>query len=307
MEIDLSRHEKDKEVKLWVPYPVSDNDQTISAIKISGDYVESAVYTDKEFSAPMLFARWDKGAVSRKLTFEFDVYRREVIRKDFPAKEAAWDPADYASYLTGTSLSPINGPTKVLADRITGGKTTVLSKAQAIYAWVVENMRRDPDTYGCGKGDVCSLLENLGGKCVDIHSVFVALCRASGVPAYEVFGLRLAKKGSEDVSTWQHCWAMFFLPGYGWVPVDPADVRKAMLTEKLDLKDARTNDLRNYYWGGIDPYRIKVGVGRDLTLNPPQNGKPVNYLMYPFAQVGEETIDSINPETFKYKIMFQAK
>jgi transglutaminase-like putative cysteine protease len=307
MDIDLSEHDKDKEVKVWIPYPVSDKDQTISGIKISGDYAESAVYTDKDFSTPMLFARWNKGAASRKLNFVFDVDRQEVSRRDFPAKEAAWDSADYAPYLKGTSLSPTTGPVKVLADKITGGKTTVLTKAQAIYEWIVENMYRDPATYGCGQGDVCTLLEKPGGKCADIHSVFVALARASGIPAYEVFGLRLAKKGSEDVSTWQHCWAEFFLPGYGWVPVDPADVRKAMLTEKLELKDARTIELRNYYWGGIDPYRVKVSMGRDLTLNPPQKGKSVNYLMYPFAQIGEETIDSINPQTFKYKITFLAK
>ena len=146
-----------------------------------------------------------------------------------------------------------------------------------------------------------------GGKCVDIHSVFVALARASGVPAREVFGLRLAKKGSEDVSTWQHCWAEFFLPGYGWVPVDPADVRKAMLTEKLDLKDAKIIELGKYYWGGIDPYRVKVGIGRDLTLNPRQKGMPLNYLMYPYAEIGNKSLEGMDPKTFKYKITFAAK
>ncbi len=142
---------------------------------------------------------------------------------------------------------------------------------------------------------------------MDIHSVFVALARASGVPAYEVFGLRLAKKGPKDVSTWQHCRVKFFVPGYGWVPVDPADVRKAMLTEILNLKDAKMTELSKYYWGAIDPYRVKFGVGRDLTLNPQQKGHPVNYLMYSFAQVGGQTLDGIDPQKFEYKIMFQAK
>lgn len=307
MQIDLSQHDKAKEVKLWIAYPISDHNQKISAIKISGDYAESAVYTDQQHSVPMLFARWDKGAASRKLTFVFDVDRKEVVRRDFPSKQPAWDPKDYEEYLKASSLAPITGSVKELADKITKGKTTVVDKTHAIYDWILENMYRDPATYGCGKGDVCSLLEKPGGKCVDIHSVFVALARAAGVPAREIFGIRLAKKGSQDVSTWQHCWAEFFVPGYGWVPADPADVRKAMLTQKLELKDPKIVELRKYYWGAIDPYRVAVGSGRDLTLNPPQHGKPVSYLMYPFAQVGDETIDSINPETFKYHIMFQAK
>ncbi len=307
MRVDLSDHDHAKEVRLWIPYPISDHHQKISAIKISGDYVESAVYTDQRSSVPMLFARWEKGAKSRKLTFVFQVDRQEVIRRDFPSTQPAWDPGDYAEYLKATSLAPLTGSVKELADKITKEKTTVIAKTHAIYDWILQNMYRDPATYGCGTGDVCSLLERPGGKCVDIHSVFVALARAAGVPSREVFGIRLAKKGSQDVSTWQHCWAEFFVPGYGWVPADPADVRKAMLTQKLKLTDPKIVELRKYYWGAIDPYRVQVGTGRDLTLNPPQEGKPVSYLMYPFAQVGDKTIDSVNPKTFKYDIMFQAK
>ena len=62
-----------------------------------------------------------------------------------------------------------------------------------IYDWTCENTYRDPKTRGCGAGDVCALLKNPGGKCADIHSVFVALARAAGVPAREVFGIRWGK------------------------------------------------------------------------------------------------------------------
>ena len=75
-----------------------------------------------------------------------------------------------------------------------------------------------------------------------------------------------------------------------------------MLKENLKLEDAKTAEYRKYYWGGTDPYRVKLGVGRDLTLTPAQHGGPVNYLMYPFAQIGEETLDWLNPKKFKYTI-----
>lgn len=307
MEFDLSAHGKGEEARLWIPYPVSDNDQQISNIRLQGDYAEAAVHTDRVFGNPILFVRWEKDAPSRKLTFSFDAERQEVVRRDFPKKEAAWSPADYPLWLAPTSFGPTDGEVKKLADRITRGKKSVAEKARAIYDWTVENTYRDPDTRGCGKGDVCVLLLKPGGKCADIHSVFIALARAAGVPSREVFGIRLGKKESEEVTGGYHCWAEFYLPGYGWVPADPADVRKGMLTDSLELKDPKTAELRSYYWGAIDPYRVKLSLGRDLTLNPPQRGEAVNYLMYPFAQVGEQTIDWLDPAAFRYSVTFREK
>lgn len=305
MEFDLSGHDTAEEARVWIPYPMSDRDQLISNISVSGDFAESAVYSDQTYSTPMLYARWNKGSVSRKLTLTFHAVRQEVIRRDFPAKEAAWDPADYARYLTPTTLGPIDGQVKILADQITQGKTTVQAKAKAIYDWICENMYRDPNTNGCGSGNVCLLLNKPGGKCTDIHSVFVALCRAAGVPAREIFGIRQGKKAEQDISKWQHCWAEFYLPGYGWVPVDPADVRKMMLKEKLELGDAKTKHYREYFWGGWDQYRVKLAVGRDLVLNPPQHGEPINTFGYPYAQIGDKTLDWLDPKTFKYQFTFR--
>lgn len=304
MEFDLTGQPAGAETRLWIPYPVSDGDQLLSSVQWRGDYAEAAVYTDRTFGTPMLYARWPKEAASRKLTLTFQAERQEVRHPALPTKEAAWDQADYRQYLKATSFGPVDGDVKKLADQITKGKKGVLAKSRAIYDWVCVNMHRDPNTRGCGLGDVPSLLNSLGGKCADIHSVYVALSRAAGVPAREVFGLRLGKKDGDDITGGYHCWAEFFLPGYGWVPVDPGDVRKGMLTEQLMLDSPRTAELRSYFWGGIDPYRIKLGTGRDLTLTPAQQGGAVNYLMYPFAQVGDQTLDWLDPAGFKYSIKF---
>lgn len=304
MEFDLSNQGTGEEAELWIPYPLSDQDQLITKISINGDYVESAIYSDQKYSTPILYARWNKDAKSRKLTFSFHAVRNEVVKKDFPEKEGAWDPRDYEMYLTGTSLGPIDGEVKELADKIVKGKTTVYDKAKVIYDWTCENMYRDPKTVGCGPGDVCSLLNIPGGKCTDIHSVYVALCRAAGVPAREVFGIRQGKKDVVDITKWQHCWAEFFLPGYGWVPVDPADVRKMMLKYDLKLEDQKTKDYREYFWGAWDQYRVKLAVGRDLTLTPAQKGKPLNTFGYPYAEVGGKALDFYDPATFKYTITY---
>jgi transglutaminase-like putative cysteine protease len=307
VEVDLTAQAQGQVARLWVPYPISDRDQLISDIRTSGDYSTLGVYTDQEYGTPILYAEWPTDAKSCKLTFSFTVERQEVQRRDFPPRETAWSPEDYKTYLKPTSLGPTSGEVKKLSNTITKGKKTVLKKARAIYDWTCENTYRDPSTIGCGKGDVCELLKKPGGKCTDISSVFIALARAAGIPAREVFGIRLGKKSPEDITTWQHCWVEFYVPGYDWIPVDPADVRKAMLVEKLELKDAKTAEYRDYFWGGIDPYRVVIGHGRDLVLNPSQKGAPLNTFGYPYAEVGGNPIDFYAPASFVYRITYNEK
>jgi len=304
-EFDLSTHKPGEKAELWIPYPVSNTEQLISNLKWEGTFSEAAVYTDRAFATPMLYVAWDKGIKLRKLLFTFEAERIEHVKRDFPQTSAELDPRDFDLYLAPTSLGPVTGEVKKLADKITEGKTSVLDKARAIYDWTVDNTFRDPDTRGCGLGDVTSLLRRPGGKCADISSIYIALARAAGVPTREILGIRTGKKSKQDVTKWQHCWAEFYLTGYGWVPVDPADVRKAMLKQNLEIDDPKVAGLRDYFWGRVDQYRIRLSEGRDIQLNPPQHGDAVNYLMYPFAQIGDITLDWLDPENFKYKITWE--
>lgn len=230
----------------------------------------------------------------------------EQVRPAFPNTDPEWNKADYALYLQATSLAPLDPNITELAASITTGRPGLLEKTRAIYDWTVEHTARNPETRGCGAGNVCELLNDPCGKCADISSIFIALCRASGVPAREVLGLRMSKEPIRDITTWQHCWAEFFLPGAGWISVDPADVRKKMLHENLSIDDPATAAYREYFFGGLDAYRIKVGAGRDIHLSPEAGGGSINYLMYPFAQIGDQTLDWLDPENFTYSITFSS-
>jgi transglutaminase-like putative cysteine protease len=305
MTFDLSAQPAGAQVRLWVPIPVTGPHQRVSELSWSGDYAEAAVHTEPRQGATMLHARWGGEATSRTLTLRFRAEREALLPRNLPAAEAPWNAKAHAAWLGASSRGPTSGRVAELARAITTGRATVVQKAQALYDWTVENMVRDPETRGCGDGDVPALLESKGGKCVDIHSVFVALARAIGVPAREVFGLRQGRDGRTDVTGAQHCWAEFYLPGQGYVPVDPADVRKAMLARSLTLADEETARLRHAYWGGLDAHRIELNRARDLVLEPPQEGPPLNYLMYPYAEVGGAPIDWLAPERFVYRLTWE--
>lgn len=269
-------------VRLWIPYPMSDGNQEIAGVEVDGNFTRQGVYREGRYGNPILFAEWRNVSGERTMSYTFRVSRKELVTRDFPEKELPYSREEFRKELAPAAVIPTDGLVKEVAGRITAGKTTNREKARAIYDWIVDNMRRDPNTKGCGLGEVEGLLSSLGGKCADLHSVFVALARAEGVPAREVFGIRLTKGAEGDMTKAQHCWAEWYLPGYGWVVVDPADVRKAILERKIAVEEA--GPLREYYFGAVDESRIAFGTGRDLVLNPPQAGAPLNYFMYPYAE-----------------------
>ena len=293
------------DVRVWIPYPVSNSTQDISDVKIDGNFSHSGIYGEKETGNLALYAEWTKPTKDRAITLTFNATASELVKKDFPAKEADI-PVEIREYLKSTAFIPTDGKVREIALSVTKGKHKISEKARAVYQWVVENTVRDPDVKGCGTGEVEKVLAKRGGKCADISSVFVSIARAAGVPAREVFGLRLGKKDDEDMTGGHHCWAEFYVPGYGWVPADPADVRKIMLVDKLDLKGAQ--DKLDYYFGAVDPYRIALARGgRGYYLNPRQNDGPLNYFMYPYAEVNGKSLDWLAGQTdLKFKVMFKA-
>lgn len=281
--VDLKAPAEGRNVRLWIPYPLSDENQEITSVAVTGNYSGAQVYREGKFGNTMLFVEWNDPSPSRKLTYKFDVTRKERITKNFTGKELAVPQAEMADLLTLKDYdTSAERKVRELSRKITGGKKTVLARAQGVYDWIVENMHRDANVKGCGFGEVGKLLETLGGKCADIHSVFVALSRASGVPAREIYGLRMPAVSPGDATKGQHCWAEFYLPGYGWVVVDPADVAKAILEKKLTL--AQAQPYREYFFGAVDESRIAYGTGKKIVLSPAQAGAPLAYFMYPYAE-----------------------
>lgn len=279
-----------KNLRLWIPYPISDENQNITDVRLSGNFSQGGIYREGEHGNLALYAEWNRPEKEKILVYTFKVNRKEVIKKSFPEKEFSFSKEEFKYYLTSTSLGPTTGKVKELAQKITKGKKTNYAKAKALYDWIITNMHYDRDIKGCGVGDVEKLVVSLAGKCVDIHSVFVTLARSAGVPAREIFGIRMPKDKEGDMTKAHHCWAEFYVPGYGWVPVDPSDVRKAMLEKTMaDVKEAK--HFVEYFFGAVDENRIAFQTGRDLMLNPPQNDWKLNYFMYPYAEADGKALN----------------
>ena len=218
-------------------------------------------------------------------------------------------------FLRPTKLLPTDGIVKTKATEITAGAKTDLDKARAIYEWIVVSTFRNPKTRGCGTGDIRFMLESgdLGGKCADLNALYVGLARAAGLPARDVYGIRCAKSNfgykslgtsSETITKSQHCRAEVYLNSYGWVPVDPADVRKVVLEEPPGnrlLTDDMVRAAQTRLFGSWEMNWMGYNFAHDVAL-PGSTTPPVGFLMYPHAETNEGPLDSLDPDNFKYEI-----
>ena len=257
---------QDIPAKVWLPLPLyGDTDyQRALDVRWTGNPSTTGIYRDPRYGAQAFFAQWDDRAVAPKLqvTNRVRTRNRNVdLNKPGVAQSLSRDEID--PYLQATAHIPTDGIVRATATRIFPmASSSPIDRARAIYEWIVVNTYRDPKVVGCGTGDIRFMLEsgNLGGKCADLNALFVGLARSVGIPARDVYGVRVADSAtwkslgkSGDITRAQHCRAEFYDPRFGWIPVDPADVRKVVLEEEKDrllpLDDSRVDLARERLFG----------------------------------------------------------
>jgi transglutaminase-like putative cysteine protease len=292
-------------VRLWVPVPQDALDyQRVVDIGWRAP-VAAHILWEGTSRAPIVAAAWPDLTTAREVEITARVMTRD--RSGFYPDASR---EELAEYLRPTPSSPTDGIVLAKAREIVAARTAPLDKARAIYDWVVDNAFRRAETRGCGLGNVAFMLESgdLGGKCADINSLYVALARAVGLPARDFFGIRVADSKvskslgkSGDITTAQHCRAEVFIDGRGWLPVDPADVRKVVLEEQVALDSDKVKALRERLFGNWEMNWVGFNYARDFTL-PGQSDGPIGFLMYPYAETPDGSKDSLDPTTFAYAI-----
>jgi transglutaminase-like putative cysteine protease len=304
-------------VQAWVPLPSIEAADWIvpEGDAWEGNATVAEVVADPVHGARMLHATFapELSAPAIEVVSRFRARDRSVF--DAPGTPAMLGDADRARFLAATDLLPTDGIVKETADGITAGLAGDREKARAIYEWVVDNTERVASTRGCGIGDVGSMLKtgNLGGKCADLNALYVALARASGIPARDLYGIRVAPSafgykslgaGSETITKSQHCRAEVFLADTGWTPVDPADVRKVVLEEPPG-ENALDSDVvvavRDRLFGAWEGNWLAYNDAHDLTL--PGSEHAVAFLMYPQAEVAGALLDCLDPDGLRYAIV----
>jgi transglutaminase-like putative cysteine protease len=267
-----------KKVRIWIPAAQSDAYQEAKIISAKGGLPLKKTRESK-YGNEIYFA---ESAGTDQPELHFDV-EYEVVRHERVALTSAphivstsLSDKDREQDLQPDALVPITGVPADLAVKVTEGKKQPLDKARAIYDYVFTTMRYDKTGTGWGHGDVLYACDAKKGNCTDFHSLFIAMARSQGIPARFEIGFPLPPdKHSAEVAGY-HCWSDFYIDGKGWIPVDISEAWKH--PEK-----------RDYFFGSHDVNRMQFSMGRDLRLSPSQDGKPLNYFVYPYVEVdGQE-------------------
>jgi transglutaminase-like putative cysteine protease len=301
--------------RAWMPMPLMpDTDYQKSLGQTwTGNASTMRVYRDEKYGAGIFYAEWPAGETApvAELVTRFAT-RDRAVDLSAPGNAAPEDKATLQKYLSGTKFITTDGIVRKTAREITKSSGTDVEKAKALYEWIVENTFRDPKVRGCGLGDIKVLLETgyLGGKCADLNALFVGMVRSVGIPARDIYGVRVTESAdykslgkSGDISKGQHCRAEFYASGHGWVPVDPADVRKLVLEENggTPLSDPKIQKARVRLFGSFEMNWLAYNYAADLKL-PNSTGDPLPFFMYPQAETANERRDSLDPDAIRYRL-----
>lgn len=305
-----------KIARLWLPLPNTDDSdyQFTQGSNWLGNAGSAQFGAIAGTNSPLFTASWQgSGERTVKVSSIIKTADRTIDLQHYRTPASSVLPQDVKRYLQSTRHIPLNDIVKKTALDITtkADARDPLQKARAIYDWVIANVSYDSKARGQGRGDIINMLakERLDGKCVDIHALFVGLARASGIPARQQFGIRLddsvlnqhlGKLG--DVSTSQHCRAEFYLAGFGWVPVDPADVAQVIALDILPHDHELIKQLKDRLFGSWEMNWVAFNQLEDVDLGKNCAAGKLPFFLYPHAEIDGKQQDSLDPQTFSYKI-----
>ncbi|MGH0032282.1 MAG: transglutaminase-like domain-containing protein [Myxococcota bacterium] len=264
-------------VSLWFPLAVDSIDQEVSDVRIEAPFTVDEEVDD--LGNRMARLRWTGPAPAGATV----VVSKRVVRrpsKGMPVEAALATPRDRPDrYLGARKRIPLDGLIEQIAVQESRDLSTDGEKIRAFYDYVVENMRYAKVGEGWGQGDAIWACTEKYGNCTDFHSLFLGMARSQGIPARFVIGFPIAPDETAAPVGGYHCWAEAWDPERGWVPFDASEAWKAR----------RFDD----YFGTLPSDRIAFTIGRDLVLAPPQQADPLNYFIYPYAEVDGQPVEKV--------------
>lgn len=185
----------------------------------------------------------------------------------------------YKVYTSPNKLVPSDNPAvQKIEQEVVRNQSNPYERARLLYDYVTRKMKYSASATG---NDVVAALKAGSGDSYLLSLAYAALLRASGIPARPVAGVLVYG----DKKTVNHYWDEFFVPGFGWVPVDPAlgaGARYGDFPSRSDVAD--------YYFGNLDNQHLTFTEGLVTIDKLLPKGKAIaRPRAYSFQSVNEES------------------
>jgi hypothetical protein len=257
-------------LKVWFPLPVvmtPQNPVTILSVT-PAEWLKQPPSTGGPLSDAYFEVPLEKltGDLAITVQFQFTHYQ-ENFNVD-PANVGAYDrtSALYKQYTRSYGNTYISPEIRATAKKVVGTEKNPYLAAKKLYDYILKEIKYSfmPHMVAWPRGPRESVYvhENKRGDCGAQSMYFSALCRSIGIPARTTGGWQLFTGNFSG-----HFWAEFYLPNYGWIPVDPTAADIADWTDKITEQERTA--FKQYYFGNQDPLRCNVQFDVDEALVPP--------------------------------------
>jgi len=263
-------------LKIWIPLPIQTEAQfDVRMVSFTPDeYIKILPQLDADIG--IVYCEVDVKNLEEDLginmTVLFSRYTERFIID--PTKVGKYDTENYIykRYTQSQKNILVNEEFRAKAMEIVGEEKNPYLAAKEIYYYILNNIRYSfmphvtLDALGIPEPEF--VMKNSYGDCGAQSMYFASLCRSIGIPARASGGMQLFPGIEGD-----HFWAEFYLPNYGWVPVDTTIAESSDWTNRISDNERKT--YKDFYFGNLDPYRLAIQNDVDISLNPTPQEPPI--------------------------------
>jgi transglutaminase-like putative cysteine protease len=257
------------DLRAWLPVPIIGGPQT--DVRITGldpaTWVERPPSIAEQIGLVSLRVPLAELKDDLQLTFKVHYAHAAQYFKIRPSAVGAYDTdaAYYRRYTASRGNTRVTPGIRKTARRVVGSAKNPYYQARRLYRHILEEVKYSYMPHFAlwprGQAESVYVHQHKYGDCGAQAMYFAALCRSIGIPARTSGGFQTFK-GTPD----GHFWAEFYLPGYGWIPVDPT---AATLVDYLETVSAADKvAFHDFFFGSQDDLRLVVQKDTDLPLIP---------------------------------------
>ena len=257
-------------LKLWFPIPIVIGPQTnVTVLSITPTtYVKGTPSIDRDIGLIYMEVPLDQLTQDLTIVIQFTFDHYEQWFQVDPEGVGEYDRQSdlYRQYTTSFGNTLVTDEIRATAQTVVGNETNPWRAAKKLYDYILATVTYSymPHLALWPRGEPESVYvhRNHFGDCAAQSIYFSALCRAVGIPARTTGGWQLFTGNFGD-----HFWAEFYLPNYGWIPVDPTFAD--MVGYLTDVSEQDKKVFQDFFFGNQDHFRCNVQKDVDVPLIPP--------------------------------------